>query len=111
MGYEYFRIASGEAAFTSSGDTGSLHSNRDFATGIVYLDDYGRASTVLTSNFNTISIPAVDSIRLNAIQATVENYAPSWAQRYKFVVKPSKGSYETIFSNLRLTFFFCYVCF
>ena len=101
--YEYFRIASGEAAFTTSADTGSLHSNRDFATGIVYLDDYGRASTVLTSKFNTISIPAADSIRLNAIQATVENYAPSWAQRYKFVVKPSKGNYETIFSNFYYT--------
>ncbi len=101
--YEYFRISTASLAFTSTKDTGSLHSNRDFATGIVYLDDYGRASTVLTSNFNTISIPASDSVRLNSIEATVENYAPSWAQRYKFVVKPSKGNYETIFSNFYYT--------
>ena len=101
--YAYFRITTGELAFTSSKDTGSLHSNRDFATGIVYLDDYGRASTVLTSKFNTVSVPAVNSIRLNAIQATVQNYAPSWAQRYKFVVKPSKSNYETIFSNFYYT--------
>ena len=97
--YEYFRVVSGDAVFSTASETGSLHSNRDFATGIVYLDEYGRASTVLTSNFNTISIPTANSITLNSIRATVENYAPSWAQRYKFVVKPSKGNYETIFSN------------
>mgnify|MGYP004448627163 FL=1 len=97
--YEYFRVVSADVVFSTASFTGSLHSNRDFATGIVYLDEYGRASTVLTSNFNTISIPTANSITLNSIKATVENYAPSWAQRYKFVVKPSKGNYETIFSN------------
>ena len=101
--YEYFRVVSGDIVFSSASDTGSLHSNRDFATGIVYLDEYGRASTVLTSNFNTISIPTANSITLNKIKATVQNYAPSWAQRYKFVVKPSKGNYETIFSNFYYT--------
>lgn len=101
--YEYFRVSSADVVFTSVADAGSLHSNRDFATGIVYLDEYGRASTVLTSNFNTISIPTANSITLNSIKATVENYAPSWAQRYKFVVKPSKGNYETIFSNFYYT--------
>ena len=101
--YEYFRIVSADVAFSSASFTGSLHSNRDFATGIVYLDEYGRASTVLTSNFNTISIPTANSITLNSIKATVQNFAPSWAQRYKFVVKPSKGNYETIFSNFYYT--------
>ena len=101
--YEYFRVTSAQVIFASVTDTGSLHSNRDFATGIVYLDEYGRASTVLTSNFNTISIPAANSTQINKIKATVENFAPSWAQRYKFVVKPSKGNYETIFSNFYYT--------
>lgn len=101
--YEYFRISTGSVVLSTSSNTGSLHSNRDFATGIVYLDEYGRASTVLTSNFNTISVPAANSITLNSIKATVESYAPSWAQRYKFVVKPSKGNYETIFSNFYYT--------
>jgi hypothetical protein len=101
--YEYFRISSAEVVFSSLSDTGSLHSNRDFQTGIVYLDSYGRASTVLTSNFNTVSIPAANSISVNKIKTTINNYAPSWAERYKFVVKPSKSNYETIFSNFYYT--------
>jgi len=101
--YEYFRVADGEVVFSSLSDTGSLHSNRDFQTGIVYLDSYGRASTVLTSNFNTVSVSAANSINVNQIKATVNNFAPSWAERYKFVVKPSKANYETIFSNFYYT--------
>ena len=47
--YEYFRIVSGTAftlpvLYLILGS--SLHSNRDYETGIVYMDDYGRASTV-----------------------------------------------------------------
>jgi hypothetical protein len=34
------------------------------------------------------------------IVATINNLAPSWAKRYKFVVKPSKSKYETIYSSL-----------
>ena len=33
--YEYFRFVSVSAGFTSDTNTGSLHSNRDFETGIV----------------------------------------------------------------------------
>ena len=32
----------------------SLHSNRDYEVGLVYMDDYGRASTALVSSQNTV---------------------------------------------------------
>ena len=99
--YEYYRITSGEASFSSDSDVESLHSNRDYATGIVYMDKYGRASTVLTSDFNTISVPTSSSVNANRIKVTLENYAPSWAVKYKFVVKPNRGPYNTIFSNFQ----------
>ncbi len=101
--YEYYSIIEGGVQFTSDDDIESLHSNRDFATGIVYMDKYGRSSTVLTSDFNTISIPASNSISANKIKVVLNNYAPSFATKYKFVVKPSKGNYETIFSNFQYT--------
>ena len=97
--YEYFRIVSGTAFFTSTADTSSLHSNRDYETGIVYMDDYGRASTVQVSEFNTIYIPPENSVTQNKIKATVNSLPPSWATKYKFVVKPNKGDYNTIYSN------------
>ena len=97
--FEYFRFESASLNFSSTTDTGSLHSNRDFETGIVYMDEYGRASTVLVSEYNTIFVPAGRSAQRNQIRATIESLPPFWATRYKFVVKPSKQNYEIIYTN------------
>lgn len=101
--YEYFRFARFAIEFSSDVNRSSLHSNRDFETGIVYMDEYARASTVLVSEYNTIFIPPASSVNKNSIQATINNYAPTWATKYKFVVKPSKAGYETIYSNFFYT--------
>ncbi len=101
--YEYFRFLSFRIEFSSDTNKNTLHSNRDFETGIVYMDEYARASTVLVSEYNTIYIPASDSVNKNSIQATINNYAPTWATKYKFVVKPSKTNYETVYSNFFYT--------
>ena len=97
--YEYFRFVSVQGSFNTDLDTGSLHSDRDFETGIVYSDEYGRSSTVLVSEYNTVYVEPGNSVTANSIQVAVSSRAPYWAERYKFVVKPSKGGYETIFSN------------
>lgn len=97
--YEYFRFVNAETSFSADADTSSLHSNRDYETGIVYMDDYARASTVLVSEYNTIYIEPADSVTKNNIQVQINSTAPYWATKYKFVVKPSLANYETIFSN------------
>jgi hypothetical protein len=80
-----------------------LHSNRDYEVGIVYLDEYARASSVLVSEYNTVYVPPQNSILKNKIQVSLNNYAPYWAKKYKFVLKPSKSNYETIFTNFFYT--------
>ena len=97
--FEFFRFVGGTTNFTSDNDTSSLHSNRDYETGIVYMDEYARASTVLVSEYNTVYIEPFNSISLNSIQVQINSIAPYWAKKYKFVLKPSLGTYETIFSN------------
>ena len=97
--FEFFRFVSGEVTFTSDNDTTSLHSNRDYETGIVYMDEYARASTVLVSEYNTIYIEPANSVSVNSILVQLSSIAPYWASKYKFVVKPSLGTYETIFTN------------
>ena len=57
----------------------------------------------LVSEYNTIFVPPSASLTKNQIQATVQNYAPTWATKYKFVVKPSKVGYETVYSNFFYT--------
>ncbi len=77
----------------------SLHSNRDYEVAIEYLDEYERASTALVSTANSIYVGSELSTFQNKIRVTLNSLAPSWASRYRFVLKPSKGDYETIYSR------------
>lgn len=98
--YEYLSDVGTTAAISKLESKKSLHSNRDFEVGIVYQDDYLRSSTALVCDQNTVFFPASTSDNSNNIVAKIQNLAPSWAKRYKFVVKPSKSKYETIYTNL-----------
>ena len=75
----------------------TLHSNRDYEIGIVYMDDDGRNSTVLTSETNTQFIPVKASRTRNYLKATINSLAPPWASRYKFGMQVSQGDFETIY--------------
>jgi len=97
--YEYFSNSAFTSSFYKIGARKSLHSNRGYEVAIVYMDDNLRSSTALVNNTNTVFIPASASDTSNHIVATVNNLAPSWATRYKFVVKPSKANYQVIYSN------------
>ena len=69
------------------------------------MDDYNRASTALVSsqeNGASVNIPCSNSIDRNFIQVEIPSLmkAPAWATKYKFVIKPTKETYETIYSNV-----------
>ena len=102
IAYEYYSISFSEATFQEIGNTQSLHSNRDYEIGIIYMDDFNRATTALVSPNNTIHIPCGLSSKKNSIQVTIpiEQRPPVWATRYKFVIKPDEENYETIYCNL-----------
>ena len=99
--FEYFDVSNVTFTYQSESSNKSLHSNRDYEVGIVYMDKYKRASTTLTSSQNTVFVPSVDSYRINNIRTTIpiNMTAPSWADTYKFVLKQSRGAYDTIYSN------------
>ena len=100
--YQYFKIIRAEATFFSEGISKSLHSNRDYQVGIVYQDKEGRQTTVLTSLNSTIHVPAQNSDSTNSAKVTIpqDMIPPYWADRYKFVMKPSQSEYETIFATI-----------
>jgi len=107
--YEYYTIVSHFAEYSSSTNNLSLHSNRGYEIGIVYMDQYNRASTALVSPDNTIHVPCENSNLLNTIRVTIPGgqaggspaqIAPYWATRYKFVIKPDKTTYDTIYANI-----------
>ena len=100
--YEYYEVVFAEATYQKINSPRSLHSNRGYEIGIVYMDEFGRSSTALVSPNNTVSVPCSASDTKNSIQVTIPStqIAPYWATRYKFVIKPDEENYDTIYSSI-----------
>jgi len=100
--WEFYQITDATVTFQEIGNPKSLHSNRGYEIGIVYMDEFNRASTALVSPNNTEFVACGDSDTQNQIFVTIPptQIAPSWATRYKFVIKPDQENYETIYCNL-----------
>jgi hypothetical protein len=86
----------------------SFRSDRDYEVGIVYTDEYGRMTTVLTpalsnsSNIlsNAVYIPPTSSDKANSLQIEISNEPPSWATNYRLVLKQNRQEYYNIFPRL-----------
>ena len=100
--YEYYEVTFAEAFYQKINSPQSLHSNRGYEIGIVYMDDFGRSTTALVSPNNTVQVPCSASDTQNSIQVTIPTTqrVPFWATRYKFVIKPDEENYETIYSSI-----------
>lgn len=100
--YEYYKINSANVSFQEIATPKSLHSNRGYEIGIVYMDEFNRATTTLVSPLNTEYVPCSYSGRQNSIYVTIPTtqIAPAWAKRYKFVCKADLEGYDTIYSNI-----------
>ena len=102
LAVEFYTISSFLATYNSIPDTSSLHSNRDYEVGMIYMDEYNRSTTVLVSPNNIVHIPCKNSVDKNLIRVTIpqQQTPPAWASRYKFAIKQNKDFYESIYSNL-----------
>lgn len=103
--YEYYKFSFATVSFQKVASPKSLHSNRGYEIGIVYMDEFNRATTALVSPNNTEYVPCSYSGNQNSIQVTIPptQIAPAWAKRYKFVCKADLEGYETIYSNYLVT--------
>lgn len=75
-------------------------SNRDYEVGIVYGDNYGRITTILNSEENTLFIPNKNSITKNSIQVELNHKPPCWATYYRFFIKQNKKGYDQILPTI-----------
>ena len=100
--FEYFNMSEVTVTIASSPSALSLHSNRNYEVGIIYMDEFNRSSTALVSEFNSVNIPCGNAYLKNKIQVTIppQQLAPAFATRYKFCLKPDREGYETIYSNI-----------
>lgn len=95
-----FSVAQVNSAVTSGTPAETMKSNRDYEIGIVYLDDDGRMSTVLTSPTNTTYVTNANADDANVLQVTIVNTPPSWATRYRFFLKQTRVDYDTIVPSI-----------
>lgn len=83
----------------------SLKSNRSYEFGLVYLDKYGRYSTIIPTtstignDSSEIFIPVENAIDINSAKITIKNKAPYWADRFKFFVKTNRNLHYNIYST------------
>lgn len=100
--FEYYSITEAEAFYQEIANPKSLHSNRGYEAAIVYMDEFNRSTTALVSPENTIHIPCSNSATQNKLQITIPytQRPPTWATRYKFVVKATQENYDTIYSSI-----------
>jgi len=75
----------------------TFRTDRDYEVGIVYGDEYGRMTTALISDNNSVYIPSSESDKGNSIKVDINSNAPTWATNYRLVVKQAKQSYYNIF--------------
>tara|TARA_Y100001938_G_scaffold25269_1_gene33580 strand:- start:24890 stop:30169 length:5280 start_codon:yes stop_codon:yes gene_type:complete len=99
--FEYYEITASEASFSEIGNPKSLHSKRGYQIGIVYMDDFNRATTALVSPNNSIEVPCENSVFANRIRVNIPTtqIAPEWATRYKFVCKQDKENYWNVYTQ------------
>jgi hypothetical protein len=97
---DFYLIRSLNFGLYSEDAFASMHSNRDYTCDIIYLDDKGRKTTVLSGGNTSVYIPTSESENVNKIRVTTISNPPSWAKYYKFAIKETKREYDTIYGNV-----------
>lgn len=77
----------------------SCKTNMSYAVGIIYRDEFGRASTVQTTDKNTIFIPQTEADKKTAIKLKIYHEPPAWATNFKIAVKADPLSYQVVYIN------------
>ena len=75
----------------------SIKSSRDYQLGVVFSDDYGRETPVLSNGTGSFHVNTLMASNSNVIQATFQNQDyPVDAKYYKFFVKETAGEYYNV---------------
>jgi len=74
----------------------SLKSQRDYQVGVVYADEYGRQTPVLTDKSASVSIAKADSVNINSFKSKLTNQPPYWSTHFKYFIKETSSEYDNL---------------
>jgi hypothetical protein len=85
---------------STSNPLSTWKSGMDYEVALLYSDGYGRLTTALTCEDNSIHVPLTKSSDANVITLKIRNNPPCWATHYRIALKQSRGKYYNIFPIL-----------
>ena len=74
----------------------SLKSIRTYQGGVVFKDEFGRETPVITNNNASINLPVDRACDVNSLAVTPSGAAPSWATHYKFFIKNTANEFYNL---------------
>ena len=80
-------------------DISSIKSQRTYQLGVVYADNYGRQTPVLTNSSASFKVPKLESLNKNSISARLQSFPPSFAKHFKYYVKETSKPYYNLAVN------------
>ena len=80
-------------------DISSIKSQRTYQVGVVYADDYGRQTPVLTNSSASFKVPKLESLNKNSIRAQLQSFPPPFATRFKYYVKETSKPHYNLAVN------------
>jgi len=75
-------------------------SDRNLEFALLYSDEYGRLTTALTCDTNSIYIPPDGSTSANQLLLKINNTAPCWATNFRIALKQSQSKVYNVFPIL-----------
>ena len=72
-------------------------SDRDLEFALLYSDEYGRLTTALTCDTNSVYIPPANSTSANQLLLRINHTAPCWATNYRIAVKQGQSKVYNVF--------------
>lgn len=95
-----FRLDLKTYTATDDAPKSTWKSDVDYELALLYSDKYGRLTTAITCENNSIHVPADNDDLVNVLRLSINHSAPCWATHYRLAVKQSKGKYYNIFPIL-----------
>jgi hypothetical protein len=95
--YEWFFKNESSVFYRNFAVASSVKTNRSYDVGIIYMDEYKRKTTAITSSKSTVFVPQEFSVNKNSIKVSLKSVPPVDAKSYKFVVKQQPLSYQIIY--------------
>ena len=74
----------------------SIKSQRNYQVGVVYADEFGRQTPVLTSKSASIKVRKYSADNENSLNVRLENEIPSFAHKFKYFVKENSSEYYNL---------------